>query len=159
MKRLFFAGTMLAIATLAGCFDDRDSPFIELRGGGFQFNYRIAEATASLVVGSLRTLPASSIVEVNFENPAGGPAIVLRKRVGAGDTSFDFNTPPLTGIVKDKPYQVTVRLLDQNGKELQRIEKPFKSNLDQSILPDKPLVVGPGYTPNPDLQKKEGAGG
>src|SRR5438270_12189611 len=62
MKRLFFAGSMLAIATLAGCFDDRDSPYLELRGGGFQFNYRIAEATGTLVVGSLRTLPASSVV-------------------------------------------------------------------------------------------------
>lgn len=55
------------------------------RLGGFQFNYRIAEATGSLVVGSLRTLPANSIVEVNFENPAGGPPIVLRKPVAADD--------------------------------------------------------------------------
>ena len=57
------------------------------------------------------------------------------------------------------PYQVTIRLLDKDGKELQRIERPYKSNLDQAILPEKPLVVGPGYTPNPDLQKKDSSGG
>ncbi len=159
MKRLLFAGTMLALAALAGCLDDDKSPYLELRGGGFQFNYRIAEATATLVLGSLRTLPANSVIEVNFENPAGGAPIVLRKPVGADDTSIDFSTPPLTGIVKDKPYQMTVRLLDKDGKELQRIERPYKSNLDQSVLPEKPLVVGPAYAPNPDLQKKDSPGG
>jgi hypothetical protein len=155
MKHLLFVGTIIAFAALAGCLDDDKSPYLELRGGGFQFNYRIAEATASVVLGSLRTLPASSVIEVNFENPAGGAPIVLRKPVGADDTSVEINTPPLTGIVKDKPYQVTVRLLDKDGKELQRIDKPFKSNLDQSILPEKPLVVGPGYAPNPELEKKD----
>ena len=159
MKHVLFATTMLATAALAGCLDDDKSPYVELRGGGFQFNYRIAEATATVVLGTLRKLPANSLIEVNFENPAGGAAIVLRKPVGADDTSVDFSTPPLTGIVKDKPYQVTIRLLDKDGKELQRIEKPYKSNLDQAVLPEKPLVVGPGYAPNPDLQKKDSSGG
>jgi hypothetical protein len=159
MKHLLFAATMLVTAALAGCLDDDKSPYVELRGGGFQFNYRIAEATATVVLGTLRKLPANSLIEVNFENPAGGAPIVLRKPVGADDTAIDFSTPPLTGIVKDKPYQLTVRLLDKDGKELQRIEKPYKSNLDQSILPEKPLVVGPGYAPNPELQKKDSSGG
>jgi len=159
MKHLLFAATMLATAALAGCLDDDKSPYVELRGGGFQFNYRIAEATATVVLGALRTLPANSTIEVNFENPAGGAPIVLRKPVGADDTAIDLNTPPLTGIVKDKPYQVTIRLLDKDGKELQRIERPYKSNLDQAILPEKPLVVGPGYAPNPELQKKDSSGG
>ena len=160
MKRMLFAGLALALASLAGCSSEDDkSPYLELRGGGFLFNYRIAEATGSLVVGPLRTLPANSVIEVNFENPAGGPAIVPRKPVDPDDSKFDFNTPPLTGIVKDKPYQVTIRLLDKDGKELQRIDKPFKSSLDQSILPEKPLVVGPVYTPNPELQQKGSSGG
>src|SRR5258706_3292273 len=130
MNRRHLAGAVVVLALLAGCSsEDGKSPYLELRGGGFLFNYRIAEATGSLVVGPLRTLPANSVIEVNFENPAGGPAIVLRKQVALDDSKFDFNTPPLTGIVKDKPYQVTIRLLDKDGKELQRIEKPFKSSL------------------------------
>ena len=59
MKHLLFAATMLATAALAGCLDDDKSPYVELRGGGFQFNYRIAEATATVVLGTLRTLPAT----------------------------------------------------------------------------------------------------
>ena len=28
----------------------------------------------------------------------------------------------------------------------------FQTDVDQSTLPDQPLVVGPGYQKNPDLQ-------
>jgi len=159
MKRTLFAGAVLALGLLAGCFDTDNSPYLELRGGGFMFNYRIAEATASLVLGPLRKLPEKSVIEVSFENPAGGPAILLRQDVRPDEDKFDFNTPPLKGIVKDKPYAVTIRLVDKDGKELQRIEKPFKSSLDQAMLPDKPLSIGPGYEPNPDLKKKDSSGG
>lgn len=160
MKPTYIAGAVLAAAMLAGCSSENDkSPYLELRGGGFLFNYRVAEATGSLVLGPLRTLPAKSVIEVNFENPAGGAPIVLRQEVRPDEDKFDFNTPPLTGIVKDKPYAVTIRLLDKDGKELQRIEKPFKSNLDEAMLPEKPLSIGPGYEPNPDLKKKDSSGG
>src|SRR5207244_3466848 len=142
-----FAGAVLAFGLLSGCFDNDKSPYLELRGGGFMFNYRIAEATGSLVLGPLRKLPEKSVIEVSFENPAGGPAILLRQDVRPDQDKFDFNTPPLKGIVKDKPYAVTIRLVDKDGKELQRIEKPFKSSLDQAMLPDKPLSIGPGYEP------------
>jgi hypothetical protein len=159
MRPSFFAGAAIAAAMLAGCSENEKSPYLELRGGGFMFNYRIAEATGSMVVGALRRLPENAVIEVNFENPAGGPAIVLRQDVKPEETKFDFTTPPLTGIVKDKPYAVTIRLVDKDGKELQRIEKPFKSSLDQAMLPDKPLSIGPGYEPNPDLKKKNSSGG
>src|SRR5258708_3957295 len=79
MKRTLLAGAVLALGALAGCSDDDKSPYLELRGGGFLFNYRIAEATGSLVLGPLRRLPEKSAIEVSFENPAGGPAIVLRQ--------------------------------------------------------------------------------
>ena len=158
MTRSLFAGAVIAAAMLAGCSSESD-PYLELRGGGFMFNYRIAEATGSMVIGSLRRLPEHAVIEVNFEDPAGGPAIVLRQEVKPDEGKFDFTTPPLKGIVKDKPYAVTIRLLDKDGKELQRIEKPFKSSLDQAMLPDKPLSVGPGYAPNPDLHKKDASGG
>ena len=130
---------------------ERVGPYIELRGGGFLFNYRIAEATAGLVVVPLRTLPEGSTIETSFENPAGGPPIVLSEKVSPKQTKFDFTTPPLTGIKADKDYAVTVRLVDADGKELQRIDKMFHSQLDQSVLPPKPLTIGPGYTPNPQL--------
>ena len=51
---------------------------------------------------------------------------------------------------KDKPYLVIVVLKGVGGEELQRIEKTFVSELDQSVLPDRPLAIGPGYQKNID---------
>ena len=46
----------IAAMALVGCSDSgSNSPYVEVRGGGFIFNYRIAEATAGVVVAPLRT--------------------------------------------------------------------------------------------------------
>jgi hypothetical protein len=34
---------------------------------------------------------------------------------------------------------------------MQTIETTMTSSEDQVLLPDRPLVLGPAYTPNPDL--------
>jgi hypothetical protein len=44
---------------------------------------------------------------------------------------------------------VTVRVLDAEGNAIQTVETKVHSDLDQSVLPKAPLVVGPGYTKNP----------
>ena len=62
-----------------------------------------------------------------------------------------LESPPLTCVVKDRPYAVSIRIEDADGTVLQTIETTMTSSLDQSILPDRPLVVGPVYTLNPDL--------
>lgn len=147
-----------ALLTLSACSDEK-SPYIEVQGGGFIFNYRIAEATMGLVAVPLKEIPTGAVIEASFQNPAGGEPLLVSDSVTPAKTKFSFTTPPLKGIEADKPYKVTVRLLDAEGKELQKIEKDFRSKLDQSILPEKPLVVGPVYTPNPELQPKGGNGG
>jgi len=113
------------------------------------FNYRIAEATAGIVAEVARTLPEGGTVEARFENPAGGEAIVEVKPVTEDRRRFSFVTPPLTGIKADTDYAVVVRVLDADGKEVQRVETKVHSDLDQSILPKVPLTVGPGYARNP----------
>jgi hypothetical protein len=45
-----------------------------------------------------------------------------------------------------------MRLIDAQGKEVARYERSFQTDVDQSTLPDQPLVVGPGYQRNPDLK-------
>jgi hypothetical protein len=148
---------IVTLLALSAC-SDAEGPYIEVQGGGFIFNYRIAEATMGLVAVPLKEIPAGSVIEARFQNPAGGDPLLVTDNVTPAKTKFSFTTPPLKGIEADKPYKVTVRLLDPDGKELQRIEKDFRSNLDQSVLPEKPLVVGPVYTPNPELVPK-GSGG
>jgi hypothetical protein len=144
----------LALMFLAACSSEESGPYIAIDGGGFIFNYRIAEATEGLVVGVRRELPEGAKIEVTFEDPAGGAPIVLAEAVKPKLPRYDFTTPPLTGIVKDKDYRATVRLLDASGEEIEKVERTFRSELDQSILPAKPLTIGPGYARNPDAESK-----
>lgn len=152
MKRI--AGLVIALAAiaLAACSSQEGGPYVEVRGGGFLFNYRIAEVTVGLVVTPLRTLPDGAKLEATMENPAGGAPIVFSVFVAAGAQKYDFTSPPLSGVKADTDYKVTLRLVAKDGKALQTIEKNFRSQLDQSTLPEKPLTIGPGYTKNPELE-------
>jgi len=137
---------------LAACSSEESGPYLEIQGGGFMFNYRIAEATAGIVAYPLRTLPEGGTIEASFENPAGGDPIVMNAPVEAGKKKYDFTTPPLHGVKAKTDYTMTVRLLDASGKEIETLKKALVSDLDQSVLPSKPLTVGPGYTKNPEAQ-------
>jgi hypothetical protein len=61
-----------------------------------------------------------------------------------------FESPPLKGVVKGKPYTVTLRLLDaETGQELAKLEQEYKTDTDQASLPSKAPVKGVGYDPAP----------
>ena len=132
---------------LAACVGESD--YLKAGGGGFIFNYRNAEASYGIILFPQKDPPPGSTIEVRFDNPAGGePILVSRPARGGG--RIDFQTPPVEGVEKDKPYLVVAVLKSAEGVELQRIEKTFKSEVDQSILPDRPLAIGPGYQRNID---------
>jgi len=132
----------------AACKESGD--YLAVAGGGFVFNYRIAEATYGIALAPMRELPADAVVEATLENPAGGEPIVIRKEGPFNPTRIAFQTPPIQGVVKGKPYKVVVVLRDGSGATLQTIEKTFASELDQSVLPERPLAIGPGYQMNID---------
>ncbi len=144
---------MVAVACLglSGCVDQ--SQYLEIAGGGFIFNYRNAEATYGVVLMPRRDPPPGAMIEVTFENPAGGaPFVVSRPARGGGRIALQ--TPALTGVEKDRPYHVVVRLLSQDGEELMRLERDYVSDVDQSVLPDQPLAIGPGYQKNIDASEE-----
>ncbi len=145
---------LLGVLALAACSDK--GPYLDISGGGFVFNYRLSEAYAGIVAAPLRTLPENSRIEATFENPSGGLPIVLTKDVTPGRKVYSFTTDALTGIKANKNYNITVRLKSADGKTIETIGKTIHSDLDQSVLADKPLTVGPGYTPNPDLKPNGG---
>lgn len=58
---------------------------------------------------------------------------------------------------KGRPYSVTIRLLDQKGDELQMIKTTIASNVDQVVLPAKPLSLGPAYDRNPEVFRPDGS--
>jgi len=139
---------VLALITLlAACADDR--PYLEIGGGGFIFNYRNAQAHYGVILYPRKNPPAGAEIEATFDNPAGGEPIVL-SRAARGGGRIDFQTPPVTGVKKDTPYHVIVVLRAADGAELQRLERDFVSELDQTVLPERPLVIGPDYQRNID---------
>lgn len=137
---------------LAGCGEDPNSPYLSFAGGGFVFNYRNAEAFYGFVAKPLRTLPEGGVIEAQFEVPGSVEPATVTEKVVTGQVRYAFKSPNLTGIKAKRPYKAVMRLLDAGGKEIARYERNFQSDVDQSVLPDQPLVVGPGYQRNPDLK-------
>lgn len=136
----------LAAALLVACGDGADAPYLELAGGGFVLNYRLAEADYGFVVRVLRRLPEGSVLEARFEDPAGGPPIVVRQPARATRSQYVFRTPPVRGVVAGRDYRVELLLLGAGGGvALARLEHAFHADVDQTVLPARPPVVGPGY--------------
>jgi hypothetical protein len=140
---------LLAIALaglLLSCKDDASTPYVEFVGGGFIFNYRTANHYYGFVVRQKKPLPEGSRLEARFEVPAGEPEQIVEQHMRRGQLQYVFQTGDLNGIVKDHPYKATLRILDgTTGAVIAKYETTFKTDVDQSTLPQGPLVIGPGY--------------
>lgn len=131
--------------------------YLRISGGGFIYNYRIADIRAGVTVAVQKPLPASSRLHAEFENPAGG-LLEFSADATPGKRGYVFETGSLTGVEADREYQVVVRLLGAgDGEELERHEKSLKSGVAPRTMPDQPLTIGPGYHPNPDLKPGSGS--
>lgn len=140
--------TTLLCMGVAACSgpEGENRPYIEFIGGGFIFNYRLAEADYGFVAGVKRPIPAGTILEAEFENPAGGESIIVRQTAKWRRTSFTFLTLPLQGIKANRDYHVELRLVNPaTSQVIGRYTKTYRSDVDQDILPKTPPVVGPGY--------------
>ena len=145
-----FLRAFCLIATLMIAACSSGPPTVKIIGGGFIFNYRIAEAYYGIVAEIGGEIPEGATLEAEFEDPAGGKAIVLSQPIIASRSRYKFETPPLTGIKADRPYQVMLRLIvPGQDTALAEATRSFSSNVGQDILPDRPLSVGPGYHPPP----------
>lgn len=148
--RRFLSGALLVL--LSGCSgsESDNRPYLEFIGGGFIFNYRLAEADYGFVAKPLRRIPEGTILEATFENPSGGAPIVIRQKAKWGRSQYVFRTPPVRGVKAHHDYRVELRLLDAEDRHvIASYTKSFRSDVDQSILPERPPVVGPGYHPAP----------
>ena len=140
---------LLAIVFLVACAEDSDDkPYLEFMGGGFIFNYRLAQADYGFVAKPVRRIPDGTIIEAVFENPSGGKPLVIRQTAEWGRTQYVFRTPPVEGIEANRDYRVELRLLGATDQHvIATYSKTFRSDVDQTILPKYPPVVGPGYHP------------
>lgn len=157
MKRSgFYIGLFALLAALSACErSEKDEP-LKVQGKVFIFNYRIASATYVLSLARNAPLPDESYAEVRYENPRGGAPIETRTKIFPFWDKIALESPPVHCIVKDKPYAISIRIVDGKDKLIQTIDTTLTSSLDQTILPAKGLVVGPIYTPNPEVFKADG---
>jgi len=160
MKRI--ALVLAIVATVSACRDEQGKIF-ELSGRVFIFNPRLAEATYVVTLRPLEAVSNAKTAIATFEDPAGGAPIRVERKIWPNATKVALESPPVFCIVKDRPYAVTIEIVDENGASLQRIDTTITSTLDQTVMPDRPLVVGPAYDPNPELKgdpagKIEGGG-
>lgn len=152
-----FALLALASLALAGCRDSgKESAYFELSGRLFVFNYRVATVQYLVTLRPLKLVGEGEVAIATFENPAGGEALVVRQQIWPLNDKVTINSPPLECVVKDRPYKVSIRIEDAKGGLIQSLETTMVSAQDQSVLPDKPLVVGPLYEPNPELKGHPG---
>jgi hypothetical protein len=150
MKIKFAAAVILLFA--ASCRDRPDGSYVELSGRIFVFNYRVATATYVVTFSKLQPIPDGATMLTVFDNPAGGAVIEVRQKIWPKMEKIAVESPPVFCIVKDKPYAFKSALIGPDGARLQEISGAVISSLDQTVLPDRPLVVGPVYTPNPELK-------
>lgn len=150
LRRLTALAALVPLLALAACGDGDDGPYVEIVGGGFVFNYRIAEVFYGVTVVAHRPLPPGAELTAAFEDPAGGPPIRVSRQARDHQTRFSLESGPLQGVVADHDYTVVVTLSVPSGEVLETHTRVIRSKLDQSVLPPRPLTVGPGYTPNPD---------
>lgn len=150
---------MAAIAglALAGCQRQPENGPTELSGRLFVFNYRVASAAYMITLKKIAPIPEGTTAVAEFENPAGGDPLVVRQKIYSFWDKITLESPDLRCVRKDRPYSVSIKLVDASDKTIQAIKTEVKSDLDQTVLPTKPLVVGPVYTQNPDVFKSDGS--
>ena len=150
---------MAAIAGLAltGCQRQAENGPTELSGRLFIFNYRVATASYMITLKKIAPIPEGTTAVAEFENPMGGDPLVVREKIYTFWDKITLESPDLHCVRKDRPYSVSIKLVDASDKTIQTIKTELKSDLDQTVLPTKPLVVGPVYTANPDVFKGDGS--
>lgn len=151
MRRSAIAAATLLLA-LAGCRDTGgEAEHFEISGKLVVFNYRVAEATYLVTLKPLQPPAEGQTAVASFEDPAGGDSIVVRQRIWPKLDKVTLESPPLHCVTKGKPYSVSIAIEASDGATLQTLTTTITSSENQDRLPDAPLVVGPAYTPNPEL--------
>ncbi|MGX8010617.1 hypothetical protein ACVDG8_017470 [Mesorhizobium sp. ORM8.1] len=142
---------LIAAVTLGACRDTGKDQLFAISGKLFEFNYRLAIATYVITLKPLRPMADGQVAVVSFQNPAGGDPLIVNQKIWPKLPHITLTSPPLTCVVKDKPYSVSIRIQDSSGTLLQSIDTTMTSSEDQTMLPDRPLVIGPNYELNADL--------
>jgi hypothetical protein len=151
MKKVLLHLLVFCLALASGCRDRDENAYVRLTGNIFIFNYRIAEVNFVVTLAKTKPTPEGAKVIGRFDNPAGGERIVIEKKIFVNNDKIVLESAALRCVVKDRPYLFEIEVRGADSAVLQKLSGKLVSSLDQNRLPDRPLVVGPVYTPNPEL--------
>ncbi len=156
MRNLFgrslVAVSLMSLVALGACRESGgEGDYYEISGKLFVFNYRVATATYLVTLKPVQPPRDDETAVATFEDPAGGEPIVVRQKIWPKLDKTAIESPPLRCVAKDRPYAVSIVIEGDDGSTRQTIKTTMVSSEDQALLPDAPLVVGPIYTPNPEL--------
>jgi hypothetical protein len=150
-RSVLVAAALASAAILGACRDTGKDTLFEISGRLVVFNYREATLTYLVTLKPLKSIGEGQIAVTTMDNPAGGDPLVFSRKLFPSQAKVTIESPPLECVVKDKPYKVAIRIEGADGGLLQQIDTTMVSSQDQDMLPDRKLVVGPGYDPNPEL--------
>lgn len=148
MRNLLCAVALLVTVPVAA---EEVAKLVQIQGGGFIFNYRLGEAFYGVVLKPQRALPEGTLIEASFENPAGGDPYLVKAIFSGSPQPIALQTPPVKGVKAGHDYAIVIRLKEP-GTEIVigELNKSMHADVDQDVLPDKPVTVGPGYHRNPE---------
>jgi hypothetical protein len=155
IRQLAVACLLAAAAVLAGCQREQQGPY-ELQGHIFVFNYRMAQASYMITLRRTAPVPEGTHFIAQFENPAGGAPVTVARRIFPAQERISIESPDVRCVRKDRPYATSVEILDRENRLMQRIKTTVTSTLDDTVLPQYPLVAGPAYEPNEKARDADG---
>lgn len=153
-RSIVVGAALIASAALGACRDtgkESEGRLFEISGKIFVFNYRLARATYVVTLRPLQPMGEGQVAVASFQDPAGGAPLVVEQKVWPKLDKVTLESPALTCVVKNKPYAIAISIKGSDGAVLQKIDTTLMSTEDQSVLPDRPLVIDQLYTANPDL--------
>lgn len=128
-----------------------DLSYVAISGGGFIYNYRIADIRSGITVIVQKDIPVAATLVASFEIPRGN-AIEISQDVRQTSQTYLFETDTLTGVEADRNYPVVLTLFNRStGDKMERHIKILKAGIAPRHMPSQSLTVGPGYHPNPAL--------
>ena len=152
-RSIVVGAALIAAVALGACRDTGSSEgkLFEISGKIFVFNYRLARATYVVTLRPLQPMAEGQVAVASFQDPAGGAPLVIEQKVWPKLDKVTLESPALSCVIKNKPYAIAISIKGSDGAVLQKIDTTLMSTEDQSVLPDRPLVIGQLYTANPDL--------
>lgn len=150
MRNIGICNLVFAAFLFTGCGEQNgQTDYMKIAGGGLTFNYRYSEARAVIVGRQVTPLPQGASVAALFDIPGETRRERVSRPAIEGKLIYKLESSPLTGIKKGVPLKVTLLVIDATGKEIDREETQYVSDIDQEGLPTKPLVdpSKPNYVP------------